>query len=246
MSGRLKGTQGGTRTGRREYICHAGMTLGAANPTRCLATIKAEILEARVIGTVAEVLEAMSRPRTRERIERAVERGRRDEAAGDGRARLAQLMALREKTQRRIVEASTLLIDGVLDREAYDLTRATYATELLACDEEIGRIRGRKLPAEVLSLETVLRGMADWSAAFATGDPQAVRGVLGHLLESVEPVKLRRGVYEVRPVWTALGRLAFWAAAELGHSRNLASIDHSGRTECSTRTITDEPLAASA
>lgn len=237
MSGRKKGTQGGTRAPRREYICNAGLTLGAANPSRCLATIKAELLEDRVISTVGEILAAMGRPRGRERIEGAVERQRRVEADGDGRARLSRLTAERVKLQDRIVAASTLLIDGALDRAAYGLVRAQYGAELAAIEEEIARVRGASRGAEVLSLETVLRGMADWSAAFADGAPGAVRDVLGLLLESVEPVKLGRGSYEVRPAWTAMGRLAFWAAAELGDSENLVSIDNFGRTKLSTRTL---------
>jgi DNA invertase Pin-like site-specific DNA recombinase len=243
MSGRRKGTQGGTRAPRREYICHAGMTLGAANQARCLATIKAEVLEDRVIRTVGEILAAMSRPRGRERIESAVERQRRVEAAGDGRKLLPGLVAERVKVQDRIVGASTLLIDGVMDRDAYGLVRAQYGAELAALDAEIARVRGASRGGEALSLETVLRGMADWSAAFAHGAPGAVRDVLGLLLESVEPVRLGRGSYEVRPVWTAMGRLAFWAAAELGDSENLVSIDNFGRTKLSTPTLA-APLAA--
>jgi len=244
MSGRLKGTQGGTRTPRREYICHAGMTLGAAQPTRCLATIKAEVLEDRVLSTVREVLEAVSRPRTRAAIEHAVEKRQRAEAAGDGRARLPGLMAAREKAQKRIAGASKLLIDGVLDREAYDITRAELGDELAALDAEIGRLRGQERRTETLGLETVLRGMADWSTTFADGTPAAVRETLGLLLESVEPVKLGRGAYEVRPSWTATGRLAFWAAAELSGSANLVSIDHSGRTRLSTATIKTVRISA--
>jgi hypothetical protein len=89
--------------------------------------------------------------------------------------------------------------------------------------------------------------MSGWADAFERAEPAAVREALGQLLEYVEPVKLGRGIYEARLVWTALGQQVFWAAATLEPSRNLVSVDHLGRTECSTQTILEpapETLAA--
>lgn len=243
MSGRLKGTQGGTRTPRREYICNAGLTLGASQPTRCLATVKADVLERRVLSTVSEILAAASDPLIRDRISAELERRQRDEAANDGRARLPQLEAARLKAQQRIAAASTLLIDGALDRAAYDITRAALGAELDALELEIRRLRGTERRTERLSLDALLRGVSGWAAALVGAQPAAVRDVLGALLESVEPVRLGRGEYEARPTWTPLGRELFWLAAGLASSDNLVSIDHSGRTKLSTPTL-PAPLAA--
>ncbi|HXJ30610.1 MAG TPA: hypothetical protein VNG35_08225, partial [Gemmatimonadales bacterium] len=165
-----------------------------------------------------------------------VERRQREAADTDGRSRLPGLLAQREKARKRIATASTLLIDGVLDREAYDLTRAELSDELTALDREIARVQQQPSRSEVLSLETIMRGMSEWAAALESGGVSAQRDVYGVMLEYVEPVKLGRGRYEARPVWTPLGRQAFWAAAELSGSENLVSIDHSGRTRLSTRT----------
>lgn len=252
MSGRIKGTQGGTRASRREYICHSGLTLGASQQERCLATVKADMLEACVVGTVGEILTAIEQANIGE-MERTMEladRRIKDAQQGSGRSRIPSLEVAREKTRKRISGASKLLIDGVLDREAYDITRAELGAELEAIDAELARLRGQERPVELLSLATVLRIVSGWSAGFATADPAAVREMLGHLFESVEPVRLGRGVYEARLVWTPFGERISKAAAALMRSRNLVSIDHLGRTECSTRTMSAphayESVAASA
>jgi DNA invertase Pin-like site-specific DNA recombinase len=246
MSGRLKGTQGGTRAPRREYICHAGLTLGASQiGTKCLATVKADMIESCVLGTVREVLEAARRPAGQGRMTREIERRERAEAAHDGTARIPALEAARDRARKRIAGASKLLIDGALDREAYDITRAELSTELEQIDAELSRLRGRARPAETISLDALLRGLAGWADAIERAEPLALREALGVLLESVEPVKLGRGVYEARPTWTGVGTRLFWAARALSDSANLVSVDHLGRTECSTYTIvvTDHPRA---
>jgi hypothetical protein len=197
------------------------------------------VLEERVVGTVSEILAAIGQANIGE-MERTMDladRRIKDAQQGSGRSRIPSLEAAREKTRKRISGASKLLIDGVLDREAYDITRAELGAELEAIDAELARLRGQERPVELLSLATVLRIVSGWSEGFATADPAAVRAMLGHLFESVEPVRLGRGVYEARLVWTPFGERLSKAAAALTGSRNLVSVDHLGRTECSTSTI---------
>jgi DNA invertase Pin-like site-specific DNA recombinase len=229
MSGRARPVPG--RPARREYVCHASLTLGAALAGQgCYATVGAEVIEARVLGTVREVLEVAARPRTRERVAKALAAREQAEATAGGRDRLPVLEAARQKARKRIAGASKLLIDGVLDREAYDITRAELSAELMALDAEIERLRQTTARVEPISLDALLRGVSGWADAIERADPAALREALGVLLEYVEPVKLGRGVYEARPVWTGVGRRLFWAAVELSGSENLVAVDTRGNT----------------
>jgi hypothetical protein len=123
------------------------------------------------------------------------------------------------------------------------LTRAELGADIEKLDAEIARLRGRQRKREMLSLETLWRGMSGWAAAFARGTRER-REVLGVLFEYVEPIKLGRGRYEVRTSWTALGKQVCEAAAVLTGSENLVSLDHLGRTRLSTPTIPPTPAHA--
>lgn len=241
MSGRLKGSQGGTRAPRREYICHAGLVLGAANDEqRCLMTVAAELIESRVVTTVKAMLVAAARPGVKAKIAAAWDRQLAAERATGPEQTIARLEQARTKTRERLARASVAFLDGGLAKPEYDLVRDALRAELERLEAELEILgQRRRTTTAPPRLDWLLDGVRGWAEAIAAADPEPLRRALGDLLERVEPVRLGRGAYEVQLEWTAVGRWLCRAAAELDPSDNMVSVDHSGRTRLSTPTIRD-------
>lgn len=239
MSGRLKGSQGGRRAPRREYICHGGLTLGAANDgSRCLFTVHADVIEARVLATVESMLRAATEPAMRSRIVK--EWDRRMALRSNDRAvrRIAVLEAEQAKTKKRSAEASVKYLDGKLDDDDYQGVREHLRAEAAAIVEELDRLRGSVRTVGLPRIDTFLAGLTGWADAIREAEPGRLRGALGDLIAWVKPIRIGRGAYEASIEPTAAGRWLLWAALAIGpEDDNLVSVDHSGKTRLSTQTI---------
>jgi hypothetical protein len=67
-----------------------------------------------------------------------------------------------ERGKKRLADAAIMLVDGALDRAAYDLARARIESDLEAAVRELGRLEAGKTPVtELPPLDVVL---ASWTA----------------------------------------------------------------------------------
>jgi len=230
MSGRHSTGRWRDRTYRiREYVCSAWASGAEKADVQCWATVPALKIEAAVLETVGEMLEAVDRPHVRDAARRAwAERERQAKGDDDGR-RIAALEQQLQTARRRISAASVKFLDGEIDREAYDIVRADLAAELEAAETELARLRGRVRPAELPPMDAVLAGVSGWAGALQAGAPKSVRSVLAVLLERAEPVRVGHGKYEARLDWTPLGRALLVASVALAPSQNLICVDQLGK-----------------
>jgi DNA invertase Pin-like site-specific DNA recombinase len=261
MSGRLKGTQGGTRQARREYICHGGLVLGASNAERrCLMTVRADLVEEPLLATLLSMLGAAGEPRTRQKVIREL---RRQSSGVDGEAeerRLGLLEAARSKTLDRMHALTSMRADGEIDATSYRASSERYRDELDRIDGEIKAARGAAPRAVPIGpIDAIVGNCAAWKRVLEEAEGEPLRELLAIFLDSVSPVRVGRGVYEPDYDWTATGRVLIEAAivalsgqddAESRMRReHLVRVDHLARTRLSTHTIpstTALDLAASA
>lgn len=227
MSGRLKGTQGGARAPRREYICHAGLTLGAGNAgRRCLMTVRADVIERPVLDALDVMLAAASEAAALRTelgaLQREVDRQERAEEGEPVGRRVAALEAARTKELDRMHAVTTMRADGEIDAEAYANSTRAYRDELERIAAELTRLRGRGAAPEPLPLRALLSSCPVWGRALRGDDDGATRETLAVLLEAVAPVRVARGAYEPNYVWTPIGR-AVLASAVWGLRRTARS-----------------------
>lgn len=251
MSGRLKGTQGGTREARREYICHAGLVLGAVNgERRCLMTVRADVIERPILRTIRDMLDAAGDPDVRQRIVRALGRRTGGAAVEDGERRIAALDAERTKTLNRMHALTSMRADGEIDAESYRASSGRYRDELDRLDGELATQRGRAKPrVEIAPLVAMLGSVSGWARAIESAEGPELRQVLGRFLESVSPVRLGRGAYEPDYTWTATGHELLAASIEATRESrgaaaaerrlHLVRVGNLARAKLSTLTILD-------
>jgi hypothetical protein len=230
MAGRHSTGRWRDRTYRiREYVCEAWAAGAETADVKCWATVPARRIEAAVLETVGEMLQAVDRPHVCEAARRAWAERERALRADDDVRRIAALDQAVQTARRRISAASVKFLDGDLDREAYDIVRADLAKDLEAAEEELKRLRGRARPAELPPMDAVLAGVSGWAGALRAGAPRAVRDALAVLIERAEPVRIGHGKYEARLDWTPLGRALLLASVSLAPSPNLISVDKYGK-----------------
>lgn len=249
MSGRLHGTQGGTREARREYICHAGLVLGAANDERrCLMVVRADVIEGPILQTIADMLGEAGRPGVRQRVLRELGRASGGSAAEDAERRIAALEAERTKTLNRMHALTSMRADGEIDADAYRASSGRYRDELDRLDGEIKGQRSRAPQrTAVAPLDAVLGSVTAWARAIERAEGPELRQVLGLFLETVSPVRIGRGAYEPDYTWTATGDLLLKAAISAGRDArdagaverraNLVRVGHLANAKCHTLTI---------
>lgn len=256
MSGRLKGTQGGTRAARREYICHGGLVLGAANAERrCLMTVHADVVEQPVFSTLVGMLKAAGEPRVRQRVIRALSEQTRGVDGVAEQRRIATLEAARTKTLDRMHALTSMRADGEIDAASYRASSQRYRDELDRVEAELKAARVvTQASVPVGPLDAVLGSCAAWARVVEAAEAGPLREALAVFLDTVAPVRIGRGVYEPDYTWTATGRLLIEAAlvaleertdAEAVASRaHLVTVDHLARTKLSTLTISPPASAA--
>jgi DNA invertase Pin-like site-specific DNA recombinase len=126
-----------------------------------------------------------------------------------GRARtqrIADLERTAAKARTRLKDAALKLVDGDLDKEAYDLVRDAATKDLAAAQEELRRLEATP-ERDVPSLDVVLAQLPSWQAALTDVSIPIQRGVLRPLIERVVPVRIARGKYTTEITWTRLGEL---------------------------------------
>jgi DNA invertase Pin-like site-specific DNA recombinase len=126
-----------------------------------------------------------------------------------GRPRAQQIAALEReaaKARTRLKDAALKLVDGDLDKEAYDLVRDAATRDLAAAQEELRRLEATP-EKEIPSLDVVLAQLPSWQEALADVSIPIQRGMLRPLIERAVPVRFARGKYTTEISWTKLGEM---------------------------------------
>lgn len=223
MSGRTQPTYGNkTKPFYRQYVCNAGLTLGAATAgRRCAATVNADSLDRAVLDTVADMLKDAAHPDVRRRIER--ERARQTREEGGQAEGAARRIATLDQQYKRVSEGRAQLTVkfslGEIERDIYDEAMAHVRREIDAIAEELGRLRSGTRARDAVPMDALRRGVPSWSRAFRSADLAAQRDALATLVERVSPERIGRGQYRPIIAWTPLGRwLRVAAGRDLGTS----------------------------
>jgi hypothetical protein len=96
------------------------------------------------------------------------------------------------KAKTRLKDAAHKLVNGDLDKDAYDLVRDAATKDLAAAQAELPRLEATP-EKEVPSLDVVLAQLPSWQEALADVSITIQRGVLRPLIARVAPVRIARG-----------------------------------------------------
>ena len=111
-----------------------------------------------------------------------------------------------ERARKRRANATILLLDGTLDRAAYNEAVQTVQVDFDRAEAELARLRGVRVEPELPPLADVLRAAGGWAEALRAADNPARRDVLALLIERVIPVRVGYGKYDVTIAWSPLGQ----------------------------------------
>lgn len=187
----------------RRYRCGGGDNSG-----RCPQTADAARVEQIVLTQAGALIDAIS---DNARVQAALRQAwqQRQESGGSGRGQQTrQLEATIERSRKRIARATELLVDGTIEKPAYDDLIRKARDDAAAAERELEDQRGAEATGHALPpLESVLSAAGSWSVILGDTDLQAQRDVLSALLLAVVPTRECRGVYRVTMTWTPLGRM---------------------------------------
>jgi hypothetical protein len=199
---------GWQRKGRPAYYRCNGFLRGAKAPNpSCVSTVRASFMDDRVVAEVAALLDGLTStdPDFGKTLGTAWERLRQPAHGPASAERCRSLEQQAAKVKRRLARAAELFADGDLDKRGYDSLREKVRDDLEAIDAELSRL-APLAPAPVLPpLADVLRKLSAWGDALTAVDLSAQRDVLEILLDTIRPVPLGRGRYEVAIEWSSAG-----------------------------------------
>lgn len=176
----------------------------------CPQTAQRDIVDRAVLGQVGGVIEAaMADPSGVERAWSAL-------TAPDDRdaARRKQLESDITKAKARRARATDLLLDGTLAKADYDsaVSRADEMERVAV--EELAKLNASVRVVDLPPLAEVLRKLGGWRPILEGSDVATQRQVVGALVESIVPVRVKRGEYRLSITWTPLGRALSGAQPE--------------------------------
>jgi hypothetical protein len=172
----------------------------------CAFQVKLDALDAQVLAAVGRTLEPLtSDPRMAARLRAAWKRLQTPERKGDGQRRVHALEQVIEKARKRLDAAMDSLLDGAIDKAAYDRAVERYTADADAATAELASLRKPDTAPVLPDLETVLRDADSWQQILTGADLAAQRNVLAMLIERVVPERIGRGRYQTTVIWTPLG-----------------------------------------
>jgi site-specific DNA recombinase len=180
---------------------------GGDDRAHCTATAHRDRVEQLVLGEVGIALEGIT---TDSRVQaglRRVWQARQASDNTDAGQQVKRLEAQIQRARQRITRATELLVDGTIERDAYDDLVAKARTDAEVADAELVTMsRAMKRAAPKLPpLADVLAAAGSWTSVLQGADVVAQREVLAVLLERVVAERERQGVYRVDLTWTPLG-----------------------------------------
>ncbi len=199
---------------RRRYRC------GFSEPTRlCSQTADSERIERLVLDQLCAVVDGIaSDPRVQAGLRRAWQVQFAPDDLDTVGSKVKRLEAEIQRARQRIKRATELLVDGTIERDAYDDLVTTARADAESADRELATIdhaskRGRpRLPP----LDDVVKAAGSWTTILQGGDVEAQREVLAPLVERVVAVRERPGVYRAELAWTSLGQALRMADTQVG------------------------------
>ena len=158
------------------------------------------------------------------RVRAAWKRLQAPERKGDSQRRVHALEQTVEKARKRLDAAMDSLLDGTIDKAAYDRAVERYTAEAEAATAELASLKEADTAPVLPDLATVLRDASSWQEILAGSDIAAQRDVLALLIEQVVPERVGRGQYEPMITWTPLGAAlrqlteASYGSSVIGHA----------------------------
>jgi len=172
----------------------------------CHASVKLDAIDADVLAAVGRTLEPLtSNPSMLARVRAAWKRLQAPERRGDSQRRVHTLEQIIEKARKRLDAAMDSLLDGTIDKAAYDRAVERYTAEADAATAELAGLKEPNATPVLPALETVLRDARSWREILTGSDITAQRGVLALLTDRVVPERVGRGQYRAVITWTPLG-----------------------------------------
>jgi DNA invertase Pin-like site-specific DNA recombinase len=188
---------------------------GGDDRTHCHQTALASAVERLVLDQVGAVIDSLvSNPRVQTGIQRAWQ-ARQAAEAPDTTKRVQLLESQLQRARERIRRGTELLVDGTIERQAYDDLVAKARIDSENAEKELAETRLERQPSRTTlpPLEHVLGAAGNWTAVLQGIDIEAQREVLAVLVERVVPIRERPGVYRVDITWTPLGEALRGTAA---------------------------------
>lgn len=204
---------GWTQAGRwKRYRCNSFEHGGERALRNCTCTVSSAPVDEDMIGQIVNLLAPLEAgdPKLRQAVVRAWERLRKpDDAGAKDRARLvARARKEAEDAKRRIAEATRLLVDGTIDRTAYQALAEDEQRRLESAEQTLVGPEAQASVSEVLPpLEKALADLGGWEVVLRQeGAVPQKRAVLALLVERVIPRRISHGKYRADVIWTQRGR----------------------------------------
>jgi hypothetical protein len=105
---------------------------------------------------------------------------REERPSADQERRVGQLEAMLERARGRVVRATELLVDGTIERGAYDGLMRKARAEIAAAEAKLGSVSPGGPPAQpsLPPLADVLAAVGEWATSLGGTDVGAQRAVL--------------------------------------------------------------------
>ena len=200
---------GWTKGDQRRYRCSSFVQPDGGRAVReCSTSLTAAPLDQQVIERVTRVLAPLagSDANLTRALARLWERMRRpnDQAARQHQRTVVAAQKSVEDARRRIANATRLLVDGTIDKGAYDALAEEEQRRLALAEETLASAQAPNTTLAALpSLDVVLAALGGWQEVLATGETPAQRDLLTALIVKVEPVRLAHGRWRADIAWTA-------------------------------------------
>lgn len=202
-----RGDQGGRLRGR--YRC-TGFYKGAAAPDPlCRVEVPGDKADDLVVEHVAEVLDLVADARHWPALKKAW--AAQDRPKDDTSKQVAALDKDIKLAQKRLTDAARLLVDGVLDRQAYELLRDAEVASIAAAEGERDRLaKHQAVPvAKPVDLGEVFERAGGWASVWRDSEVAVQREIMAELVERVSVERAGYRTYSASIVWSDLGtRLA--------------------------------------
>ena len=205
--GRVVGQSATRSMAKPRYRCGSD-----AKGSCCTQTADLERVERPVMHRVGAVVDAVATDGgVRRALRKTWQTPREERPSADQERRVGQLEAMLERARGRVVRATELLVDGTIERGAYDELMRKARAEIAAAEAKLGSVSPGGPPAQpsLPPLADVLAAVGEWATSLGGTDVGAQRAVLTVLADRVVAVRERVGVYRTEITWTPLGaRLA--------------------------------------
>ena len=191
----------GVQKDRRRRIYRCGIPFKGCN-----ASAKLDDLDADVLAAVNNILEPLtSDPSMLSRVRAAWKRLQAPERKGDSQRRVHMLEQVVEKARKRLDAAMDSLLDGTIDKTAYDRAVERYTAEAEAATAELASLKETDTALALPEFATLLRDAGSWREILTGSEITAQRDMLALLIERVVPKRISRGEYQAQIHWTPLG-----------------------------------------